>query len=47
MIWSEILEIMESAILREKQIKNWLRKAKINLIEKQNSAWRDLWPELT
>ena len=46
LVWYEIHEIMESAILREKQIKNWSRKAKINLIEKHNMAWRDLWSEL-
>ena len=47
LVWYEIHEIMESAIRREKQIKNWSRKAKINLIEKNNPAWRDLWLELT
>jgi putative endonuclease len=46
LVWYEIHEIMGSAILREKQIKNWSRKAKISLIEKHNLAWRDLWPEL-
>jgi putative endonuclease len=40
------LEIRE-AILREKQIKNWKRQWKLNLIEKSNSGWRDLYPEIT
>ncbi len=31
-----------SAILREKQIKGWLRKKKITLIEKENPEWLDL-----
>ena len=35
-----------SAINREKQIKNWKRKWKVKLIEKQNPTWRDLYEEL-
>jgi putative endonuclease len=46
LVWYEIHEIMESAILREKQLKNWSRTAKIRLIEQQNPDWLDLWPEL-
>jgi putative endonuclease len=38
---------MESAILREKQLKKWSRIAKIRLIEQQNPNWQDLWLELT
>jgi putative endonuclease len=30
------------AIAREKQLKNWRRDWKIELIEKENLAWRDL-----
>jgi len=37
---------MLSAITREKQIKKWKRQWKINLIEKENSQWRDLWDEI-
>jgi putative endonuclease len=43
----EVHEMMESAILREKQLKKWSRKAKIRLIEQQNPLWQDLWLELT
>lgn|GEM_PF-2470303 len=43
----EVLERMDSAILREKQIKGWRRAAKLELIEKANPDWRDLWAELT
>ena len=46
LVWYEIHEIMESAILREKQLKKWSRIAKIRLIEQQNPHWQDLWPEL-
>jgi putative endonuclease len=31
-----------NAISREKQLKGWLRKKKIALIEKQNPKWEDL-----
>lgn len=34
---------MEQAIYREKQIKKWQRAWKINLIEKNNPSWKDLW----
>jgi putative endonuclease len=31
-----------NAIAREKQIKGWLRRKKLNLIESMNPGWRDL-----
>jgi len=37
---------VSEAILREKRIKRWLRTWKIELIERENPRWRDLWPEL-
>jgi putative endonuclease len=46
LVWYEVHERMESAILREKQIKKWQRMAKIGLIEQCNPDWRDLWHEL-
>jgi len=33
---------VNAAIAREKQIKGWLRKKKIELIELQNPDWRDM-----
>ena len=42
LMWFETHETMESAIIREKRIKNWNRDWKINLIEKDNPDWRDL-----
>ena len=33
---------MEAAILREKQMKRWLRTYKYDLIEAENPTWRDL-----
>ena len=37
---------METAILREKQLKKWNRAWKIELIEKENPHWNDLWSSL-
>lgn len=42
----EIHETMESAIVREKQIKKWNRAWKIQLIEQRNPEWSDLWHTL-
>ena len=47
LVWYEMHETMESAIVREKQIKAWKRAWKIELIEKANPYWRDLWPEIS
>ncbi|MDI6687408.1 MAG: GIY-YIG nuclease family protein [Desulfobacterales bacterium] len=41
--WYEIHESMESAILREKRMKEWKRKWKLELIEKSNPNWQDLY----
>jgi len=47
LVWFEMHERMESAIAREKAIKEWKRKWKVELIEESNSLWQDLFPELT
>ncbi|MFO7592922.1 MAG: GIY-YIG nuclease family protein [Pseudomonadota bacterium] len=44
LVWYEVHETMESAILREKRIKEWKREWKIGMIEKNNPQWRDLYP---
>ena len=46
LVWFEIHETMESAILREKQIKAGSRAKKLALIEAGNPEWRDLYPEV-
>ena len=46
LVWYEQHGSMESAILREKAIKEWKRDWKIELIEKDNPMWRDLYPAL-
>ena len=35
-----------AAIQREKQIKKWNRQWRINLVEKKNPDWRDLYDEI-
>ena len=46
LVWYEVHGSMESAIKREKQIKKWDRIWKVELIEKMNSDWRDLFDEV-
>ena len=46
LVWYELHETMESAIVREKRIKKWRRNWKLELIEQSNPYWRDLWPEI-
>jgi putative endonuclease len=46
LVWCELHETMESAILREKQIKAGSRQKKINLIEQENPFWHDLSPSI-
>lgn len=43
LVYLEFLEDMLTAIAREKQIKKWRREWKIELIEKDNPMWKDLW----
>ena len=47
LVWYEVHERMESAILREKQIKEWRRTAKIGLIEQDNPDWQDLSEDIS
>jgi putative endonuclease len=42
----EISDDIMTAIEREKQIKGWLRKKKIALIEENNPEWKDLYDGL-
>ncbi len=43
LVWYEIHETMESAITKEKGIKNSGRQMKIDLIEAFNPYWNDLY----
>lgn len=42
----EVLESITDAISREKQIKSGSRKKKLDLIEKSNPMWKDLYDEI-
>ncbi len=46
LVWHEVHETMESAITREKAVKRWKRAWKIELIERDNPSWRDLYDDL-
>jgi putative endonuclease len=46
LVWYEVHENMMSAIAREKAIKEWKRAWKLELIEKPNPEWRDLYENL-
>ncbi len=43
LVWFEMHETMESAILREKQLKGGSRIKKLHLIETANPEWNDLY----
>lgn len=46
LVYIELHENMSAAIVREKQIKEWKRAWKIELIERTNPEWRDLYDEI-
>jgi putative endonuclease len=46
LVWYEAHESRDSTFMRERQMKKWNRAWKLEVIEKQNPAWRDLWDEL-
>ena len=46
LVYFEIFDDVLQAIAREKRLKRWQRAWKIELIEKQNEDWHDLWPSL-
>ncbi len=46
LVWFEPHETMESAIAREKALKEWQRAWKIRLIEENNPQWGDLYESI-
>ena len=46
LVYYEQYRNVNDAINREKQLKKWNRQWKIELIEKENPQWRDLFDEL-
>ncbi|WP_205690178.1 GIY-YIG nuclease family protein [Caulobacter sp. SLTY] len=43
LVWWKTFELMTSAIQREKTMKHWVREWKVNLIERDNPHWDDLY----
>ncbi|MDM8011217.1 MAG: GIY-YIG nuclease family protein [Parasphingorhabdus sp.] len=46
LVWFEMHDNMEAAIVREKQIKAGSRKKKLALIESFNPQWQDLYGDI-
>ncbi len=46
LVYYEVFDSIKSAIAREKQIKAGSRRKKVELINKMNSEWKDLYEEL-
>jgi putative endonuclease len=46
LVWYEVHGEAMAAFTREKQIKKWNRLWKLNLIEKMNPEWRDLYEDI-
>jgi len=47
LVWYEVHETRGAVLTRERQIKKWNRAWKLELIEKRNPGWSDLWNEVT
>jgi putative endonuclease len=47
LVYYEVHSNIYEAIKREKAMKKWLRKWKIELIEKTNPEWKDLYSNFT
>ena len=46
LVYFEVFNCVEDAIHREKRLKKWNRQWKIELIEKVNPEWTDLYEQL-
>ena len=46
LVYFEETNDIRAAIEREKQLKKWRREWKLDLIEKDNPQWEDLWEEI-
>jgi putative endonuclease len=46
LVWYEVHDDVMAAIKREKQLKEWKRAWKIELIQKENPYWRDLYDDI-
>jgi len=46
LVYFELHEDMESAIIREMRLKKWNREWKLRLIEEKNPNWQDLYESI-
>ena len=46
LVYFEEMDSIIEAIQREKTLKHWVRRWKLNLIEAGNPGWRDLWDDI-
>jgi putative endonuclease len=46
LVYFEVFERVEDAMLREKRLKKWKRQWKLELIKKFNPQWKDLYEEV-
>lgn len=46
LVYYEAFDEIMGAITREKQIKGWIRKKKVDLIKSMNPEWRDLYEDI-
>jgi putative endonuclease len=46
LVYYEMHQNIMEAARRERRLKNWCRKWKLNLIEKFNPMWRDLYEDI-
>ena len=47
LVYYEVFNRIQDAITREKQMKKWKRQCKMELIEKSNPNWEDLFESLS
>ena len=47
LVWYEQHDTREAALTRERQVKKWNRTWKLELIERRNASWSDLYEELS
>ncbi len=47
LVYYEVHQNIMEAARRERRLKNWCRKWKLNIIEQCNPTWRDLYEEIS
>ena len=47
LVYYEVFDNIELAIVREKALKTWIRKWKTDLINNANPEWSDLWEDIS